>query len=387
MKDLIYLDNAATAYPKPKDVHDFMYEFYQAHGSNPGRSGHDTTLKTEEIVLRTRKMLTELFNGTDPARLTFSYNASDSLNMILDGMLSRGDHVVTSNLEHNSVLRPLFHKEQEGMIEVTYVPFGGTGCVDPADIRAAIKKNTRMVMLNHASNVLGTVQPLADVGKICREAGVYFAVDASQTAGIQIIDVHRMNIDLLAFTGHKSLMGPTGIGGSDIAEGVPIRTTRFGGTGVHSAQRTHPQEFPYRLECGTLNVLGVAGLFAGQQWIQKNGIDHIREEELHLWDELRKSLQEIEGVVTYCAGSTDNRTAVLSFNIEGWEPGDVGAILEVDYGIACRTGLQCAPLVHQQLGTDKLFGTVRFSLGPFNTDEHVDKAIEAVREIARVKRN
>jgi len=386
MSDLIYLDNAATTFPKPKQVYDFMYEFYQKHGVNPGRSGYDMTLETEEVVYSTRKMLTEFFNGTEPNHLTFSYNASDSLNMIVEGMVAKGDHVISSNLEHNSVLRPLYHKEQDGVIAVTYLQFDDKGYIHPGEVKKAIKNNTRMVILNHGSNVIGTVQPLAEIGAICRENGVYFAVDASQTAGTQKIDVQEMNIDLLAFTGHKGLMGPTGIGGSYVCENVPIRVTRFGGTGVRSAQRTHLEEFPYRMECGTLNIVGVAGLHAGQKWIEQEGIENIHQKEIALWDRLRKGLQQINGVVTYCADSTDNQNAVLSFNIEGWEAGDVGMMLDVDYNIACRTGLHCAPLVHQQLGTDKIHGAVRFSLGPFNTEEHVDKAIAAVNEIAAIKK-
>lgn len=386
MSKLIYLDNAATTFPKPKEVYDFMYEFYQNHGVNPGRSGYDMTLETEEVVYSTRKMLTNFFNGTDPNHLTFSYNASDSLNMIIDGMVSKGDHVITSNLEHNSVLRPLYHKEQDGVIKVTYLQFNNKGYLDPGDVKKAIKKNTRMAILNHGSNVIGTVQPLAEIGAICRENGVYFAVDASQTSGTQRIDVQEMNIDLLAFTGHKGLMGPTGIGGSYVGENVMIRGTRYGGTGVRSAQRTHLEEFPYRMECGTLNIVGVAGLHAGQKWIEKEGIENIHQRELGLWDRLRKGLQQIDGVFMYCAENTVNQNAVLSFNIKGWEAADVGTMLDVDYNIACRTGLHCAPLVHQQLGTDKIHGTVRLSLGPFNTLAHIDTAIDAVKDIAAIKR-
>jgi selenocysteine lyase/cysteine desulfurase len=230
------------------------------------------------------------------------------------------------------------------------------------------------------------VQPIGEIGKVCREAGIYFAVDGSQTAGAQKIDTQEMCIDLLAFTGHKSLMGPTGIGGSYIGENVPIKGTRHGGTGVRSAYPYHLEEFPYRMECGTLNVIGVAGLHSGQKWLQKQGIDNIHKREVMLWDKLRKGLQEIEGVTTYCADSPENRNAVLSFNLDGWEAGDVGTMLDVDYNIACRTGLQCAPKVHEQLGTDKIHGTVRFSIGPFNTEEHIDTAIQAVEEIASIKR-
>jgi cysteine desulfurase / selenocysteine lyase len=386
MHDTVYLDNAATSFPKPTDVYEFVNSFFQAQAGNPDRSGHEMGLEIGEIVHRTRKMLCEFFNGTDPNRVTFSYNASDSLNMIIEGMLSPGDHVITSFLEHNSVLRPLYHKEQGGLIEVTYIPFGSTGFVDPDEVKKAIKRNTKMVILNHCSNVIGTIQPVSEIGRICSEAEIYFAVDASQTAGNTRIDVGEMHIDLLAFTGHKSLLGPTGIGGSYVGETVPIRATRFGGTGVRSAQRTHLDEFPYRLECGTLNVLGIAGLYAAQQWIQKNDISRIHQREMELWDRLREGLQATRGVITYCADKPENHSAVLSFNVDGWEAENVGAILDADYGIACRAGLQCAPLVHQLLGTDKILGTVRLSLGPFNTEEDIDQAVAAVQEIAAIER-
>jgi cysteine desulfurase/selenocysteine lyase len=385
MHGLIYLDNAATAFPKPKMVHEFMFQFYQEHGVNPGRSGYDMCIATEEIVHATRKMLTKFFNGKDPNRLTFSYNASDSLNHIIQGMLGKGDHAITTKVEHNSVLRPLNCLERDGVIEQTRVPFDKRGFVNPEDIRRAIRPNTKLVVVNHGSNVIGTVQPVAEIGKICREKGVYFAVDTSQTAGVIPIDVEAMKIDLAAFTGHKSLMGPTGIGGSYVREDVPIRATRSGGTGVHSAYPYHLDEFPYRLEIGTLNIIGVAGLNAGQRWLEEEGMDNIHRRETALWDKLRRGLQEIEGVVTYCADGTENHLPVLSFNIEGWEASDVGTMLDVDYGIACRTGLQCAPLVHEHLGTDKIKGTVRLSVGPFNVEEHIDRAIEAVMEIAAMK--
>jgi cysteine desulfurase family protein len=306
--------------------------------------------------------------------------------MIIQGMTEKGDHVVTTNVEHNSVLRPLYHLKHDGVIDVTYVPFDDKGYVDPDDVRKAIKPNTKMVVVNHGSNVIGTIQPIGEIGKICREAGVYFAVDASQTAGTQSIDVGKMNIDLLAFTGHKCLLGPTGIGGSYVGDEVPIRGTRYGGTGVRSAHPFHLEEFPYRMECGTLNIVGVAGLRAGLEWLLERGIDNIFTEEMRLFRKLRDGLRAIDNVTLYCAGGARDRLAVLSFNIDGWEAGDVGTMLDVDYNIACRTGLQCAPLVHSQLGTDKLHGTVRLSIGPFNTEEHVDLAIEAVGEIAAIER-
>jgi cysteine desulfurase family protein len=318
--------------------------------------------------------------------VTFGYNASDALNQIIQGVLERGDHVITSRLEHNSVLRPLYHREREGDIEVTCLPFNGAGYLDPGDVRTAIRKNTKLVILNHASNVIGTVQPLAEIGRVCREAGVLFAVDASQTAGVNPIDMQAMQIDLLAFTGHKGLMGPTGIGGLCVADNVAIRPMRFGGTGVRSAERFHLEEFPHRLECGTLNILGVAGLYAGVSWLRKNDPERIHDREMALWDRLRRGLQAVEGVITYCAEGPADKIAVLSFNLSGWEAGDVGAILDADYDIACRTGLQCAPLVHRHLGTDRILGTIRFSLGPFNTVEDVDRAVAAVVEIAELRR-
>jgi cysteine desulfurase family protein len=384
---MIYLDNSATSFPKPDAVYRFMDSFYRNNGVNPGRSGFDAAIEAEELVSDTRKLLTELFNGDDKNRLTFSYNASDSLNMILQGMSEKGDHVVTTMLEHNSVLRPLYHLQLQGTIEVTYIPFDHQGYVHPDDIRKAIRKNTKFVVVNHSSNVIGTVQPVAEIGRICKEKGVYFIIDASQSAGILDIDVKSMGIDVVVFTGHKCLMGPTGIGGSYVMENVPVRYTRYGGTGVRSAQKTHLEEFPYRLECGTLNILGVAGLNAGIRWVLGEGMHNLHNREIELWNRLRKGLQQINHVTAYCAEGPADKNAVLSFNVAGFNSGDVGTILDVDYNIASRTGLQCAPLVHELLGTDKLHGTVRLSIGPFNTEDHIDKAIEAITGIASMRVN
>lgn len=384
MSQLIYLDNSATTFPKPEVVYDYMCGFYRSHGVNPGRSGFDAAVETEEVVFNTRKLLTQLFNGDDPNRLTFSYNASDSLNMILQGLAVKGDHVITTNLEHNSVLRPLFHLAMDGIIEVDYIPFDANGYVHPDDIKRAIKKNTKMVVVNHCSNVIGTIQPLAEIGRVCKEAGVLFVVDGSQGAGAVHVDMKAMGIDVYVFTGHKCLMGPTGIGGSYVMDNVPVRYTRYGGTGVRSAVETHLEEFPYRLECGTLNLVGVAGLKAGVTWVLEQGIDNLHKKEMALWETLRNGIQGIDNVVTYCANGSGPRNPVLSINIKGMDSGDVGTILDVDYNIACRTGLQCAPKVHQQIGTDKIHGTVRLSLGPFNTDEHVNIAIEAIKDIAEM---
>jgi cysteine desulfurase family protein len=382
MSEQIYLDNSATTYPKPDNVYQFMDTFYRNLGVNPGRSGTDKAAEAENVILNTRKRLCDFFGGTDFNRLVFGYNATDMLNQLISGVVTKGDHVITTNVEHNSVLRPVYVKEQAGEITVDYIPFDGNGYVDPDDFKKALKNNTKLVIVNHGSNVIGTIQPVAEIGKICREAGVMFGIDASQTAGIIPIDMQSMNIDAVVFTGHKSLMGPTGIGGMCVAEDAEIRTTRFGGTGVRSAVRTHLAEYPFRLESGTLNVVGVAGLHAGLDFIEEEGLDKLYNHEMDLYDHFREGLSQISQVTTYCADRRENHLPVVSLNVEGFVAGDVGTLLDVEHDIATRTGLQCAPLVHEGIGTTDMKGTVRFSIGPFNTREHIDKALFAVRDIA-----
>lgn len=387
MSKLIYLDNSATSFPKPESVYDFMNTFFRSKGVSPGRSGFDAALEAEEVVNGTRKMLTKLFNGgSDHNRLTFSYNATDSLNLIINGLVEEGSHVVTTMLEHNSVLRPLYFHKTKGTIDVTYVPFNNDGFVNPEDIRNAIRPNTKFVIVTHCSNVLGTIQPIEEIGKICREKGVLFVVDGSQGAGSVDFDMQACNVDVYCFTGHKCLMGPTGIGGSYVREGVEIRHTRAGGTGVRSAQESHLDEYPYRLEYGTLNLLGVGGLHAGVKWITEQGVMNIHHREMDLWEKLCNAVSQIDGVTTYCANGRKNHNPVLSFNIKGFEAGDVGTMLDVDYNIAVRTGLQCAPMVHKHIGTYDMHGTVRMSIGAFTTEAEIDAAIEAVKEIASFRR-
>jgi len=380
---LIYMDNGATSFPKPPEVYDFMDHFYRNFGVNPGRSGYDLCVETGELVENTRKMLTRFFNGADPNRLCFGYNSTDALNLIIFGMLKPGDHAVTTTLEHNSVLRPLYHLSQTG-VEVDHVPFDKSGFVDPDDFPKRFKKNTKLVIINHASNVIGTVQPIKEIGRRCREHGVPFAIDVSQSAGKIPVDIEDAFVDIVAFTGHKSLLGPTGIGGLYVREGIEIRFTRAGGTGVRSAIRTHLEEYPYRLEYGTLNVLGVAGLHAGLKWILNKGLEAVHRHEMKLATKLRDGLKGIDGVTMYCQDDLAQHISVLPFNVTGMEAMNVGTILDVDHNIACRTGLHCAPLVHEGLGTDKIHGAVRFGIGPFNTEEHIDAAIGAVREIAEM---
>ncbi len=382
MDKLIYLDNAATSFPKPEEVYRYMDEFYRRLGVNPGRSGYDLCMEAGEVLESTRRLLTEFFNGDDPDRLCFGYNSTDALNLAINGLLEKGDHAITTNVEHNSVLRPLYHQHMENGVELDYIPFDGKGFVDPDDFVKKFKKNTKLVAVNHASNVVGTIQPIEEIGRHCRKRGIPLVVDASQSAGKIPIDMKAMSIDVVAFTGHKSLLGPTGIGGLCVREGLEIRLTRSGGTGVRSAVRTHLYEYPYRLEYGTINTVGVAGLNAGVKWVLKKGMQSIHEHEMRLTTMLRDGLRTVEGVVLYCQEDLANHIGVLLFNVEGLEAMDTGTMLDVDYNIASRTGLHCAPIVHEQLGIDKIHGGVRLGIGPFNTEEDIRSAIDAVKEIA-----
>ena len=384
---MIYLDNGATSFPKPDEVYRFMDSFYRRYGVNPGRSGYDLCIESGDLVEATRRLLCEFFGGTDPSRLVFGYNATDALNLAIFGLLRPGDHAVTTHLEHNSSLRPLWHLEQEG-VDVDWVDFDGNGYVDPAAVIARLRPETRAVVMNHGSNVIGTVQDVAPIGRACRKRGIPLVLDVSQTAGMLPLDVESLGAGVICFTGHKSLMGPMGIGGMYVHPDVELRQTRAGGTGVRSAQRHHLEEYPYRMEYGTPNLPGIAGLNAGVKWVQQRGVAAIHEHEMGLWRRLRDGLRAIEGLTLYCADEAPGRQriSVLSFNVAGLQAGDVGTMLDVDHGIACRTGLHCAPMVHEHLGTDKLHGAVRFGVGPFNTGAEIDKAVRAVGEIAELGR-
>jgi cysteine desulfurase family protein len=362
-----------------------MDYFQRNFGVNPGRSGYDLCMEAGAIIDNTRRALTAFFNGTDYNRLCFSYNSTDALNLIIFGMLRSGDHAISTTIEHNSVLRPLYHLSREG-VQVDYVPFDGAGFVSPDEIRRRFRPNTRLVIVNHASNVIGTIQPIREIGRCCREAGIPFAIDASQSAGKIPIDMEEQFLDIVAFTGHKSLLGPTGVGGLYVREGIEIRHTRAGGTGVRSIERPHLGEYPFRLEYGTPNAVGIAGLSAGLKWILSKGLATIHGQEMKLAGMLRDGLSAIPGVTLYCQQDLADHIAVMAFNVDGMDAGDVGMMLDVDYNIACRTGLHCAPLVHEQLGTAAIRGAVRFGIGPFNTEEHIQAAIGAVRDIASLKR-
>ena len=388
MAELIYLDNAATTFPKPDVMHDAVHDFYKKCGVNPGRTGCDLALEAEQMIHETRKKFSAFFNPSlaaagkekDPNRLAFAANATAALNLIVNGTVAPGDHVVTTMVEHNSVIRPVNHKVKDGA-EATYVVPDGEGYVDPEDIRKAIKKNTKLVIVNHASNVTGVVQDLAAIGAVCREEGVPFAVDTAQSAGVLPIDMAAWNVSFVAFTGHKGLFAPTGTGGFCVADDAEIRGTVYGGTGVRSAHPYHLEEYPYRLEAGTLNLAGIAGLSAGLDWVLERGPEAIHGHEMGLLAKLQNGLSQIKGVKFWGTTNLERRVATMSVTVANYDASDVGTILDVEYDVLTRTGLHCAPLIHEHHGSAPR-GTVRFSVGPFNTEEHVQAAVKAVAEIA-----
>jgi len=380
--DLVYLDNAATTYPKPRDAREAMLREYAALGASPGRGGYDLAEQAELVVRQTRKRLARFFGSQDPDRVVFASNATDALNLALHGLLRPGDHVVSTRLEHNSVLRPLHHLRECGAIEYDLVHFDDRGFVDPRNIARAMKSNTRLVALCHASNVLGSVQPVAEIGRLCAERGVLLLLDAAQSAGVVPMDMSAWGVSALAFTGHKSLYGPTGSGGLVVQPGVEIAPSRFGGTGVDSLNLDHTPSYPHRLEAGTVNLLGVLGLSAGLDFLEsRGGVEAIHAREMSLLKRLRQGLAKLRRVRVYTPEDLTNRVAVLLANVEGLRPADAGAILDADYGIAVRVGLHCAPLVHEDLGACPA-GAIRFSLGAFNTEEDIDAAVAAMAAMA-----
>jgi cysteine desulfurase family protein len=382
MPEFVYLDNAATTYPKPPEVLQSACDFYAASGVNPGRTGFDLALEAEETLTAARQALTDFFGGSDRNRLVFSYNVTDALNLLISSVLEPGDHAITTCLEHNSVLRPMYRHAAQG-VDVDFVPFDGRGYIDPDDIAARIRPNTKLVVVNHGSNVIGTIQPVAEIGRRCRDRGVLFAVDAAQTSGLVPIDVAAMSIDVVCFTGHKSLFGPSGTGGMYVAEHVDITPCRAGGTGVMSALKSQPDAYPWRMEFGTVNLMGVAGLLAAQRWIAaRGGVGAIFKHEMRHARRLRDGLAAIEGVTLYCADMDRDHLPVLVFNIHGLPADQAGTFLDVEHNVITRTGLHCAPLVHEGLGTLDVDGTVRFSPGVFTTDAEIECAIDAVADLA-----
>lgn len=386
-ESLIYFDNAATSFPKPAAVAEAMAAHLRHGAVNPGRSGFDLSLAAGQAVDRVRAKLDRFFNNParDPDRTVFTANATDALNLAIQGVCRPGDHVITTVLDHNSVLRPLHELARQGTITWDRAACDGQAHVDPGQVARLLRPNTRLVVMSHASNVFGRVQPAAAVGRLCRERGVLFLLDAAQTAGCLPVDMAEMKVDLLAFTGHKGLLGPTGTGGLLVGPGVKVRSTRWGGTGVRSAEPGHLAEYPYRLEAGTLNTVGIAGLEAGLDHVLGRGLQAIADHEKMLLNRFVAQVTEIPGLrlhgLVEGSGAAADQLAVVSLTLAGRAPDAVGMMLDVDHDIAVRTGLQCAPLAHEALGTAPE-GTVRFSFGPFNTPEQIDRGVRALVEIA-----
>ena len=383
---MIYFDNAATSFPKPQEVSAAIINYMNNIGASPGRSGHRLSIEAGRILYQCRENIAELFHVEDPLRIVFTSNATEAINLAVKGFLHSGDQVITSSIEHNSVMRPLRELEKNG-VQIKAIPCSADGSLNPEDIEKAINKNTTLIVLNHASNVTGTLLPIGEVGRIARKNNILFLVDAAQTAGAYPIDMEKDNIDLLAFTGHKSLFGPTGTGGLVIGKDVDIHKItplKTGGTGSRSESENHPDFLPDLYESGTPNIAGIAGLHAGVSYILKKGVKDIHQYELHLCNKLIFGLKQIPGVTVYGKDDSGERSSVVSFTIIGQSPSDIGFKLDEKYSIMCRVGLHCAPSAHKTIGTFPV-GTVRFSIGLFNTVDDVKQAIYAVRKIASEK--
>lgn len=376
---MIYLDNAATTIKKPEVVVKAVAEAMCTMG-NSGRGAHTGALDASRVIFETRKNLAEFFGAENPRQIAFTANATESLNIAIKGILNPGNHVITTELEHNSVLRPLYEMEEKG-VELTIIKSDSQGRIPYQEIEDNIKENTKAIVCTHGSNLTGNLVDIARIGQIARKQGILFVVDASQTAGVFPIDVRKMQIDVLCFTGHKSLLGPQGTGGLYVREGVRVNPLLSGGSGVQSYRKKHPEEMPTALEAGTLNAHGIAGLCAAVHYIQETGMDVIRRKEQELMWEFYDRVRKIEGIKIYGDFSSKERCPIVSLNIKDYDSGDVSDALFTDYGIATRPGAHCAPLMHQALGTVEQ-GAVRFSFSHFNSQEEVKQAVDALRELA-----
>jgi cysteine desulfurase family protein len=380
---MIYFDNAATSWPKPPQVKEAMNRFMEEVGANPGRSGHFRSIEAARIVFETREALSVLFHVKDSSRIVFTLNATESINLALKGLLKPGDHVITSSMEHNSVMRPLRDLEKKG-VELTIIPCSQEGMLDPGEVKRKIQTNTRMIVLNHASNVTGTLLPIQEVGKIARAHDLLFLVDAAQSAGSYPLDVEKDGIDLMAFTGHKSLYGPQGTGGLVVGERINEKEMiplKQGGTGSRSEFEEQPDFLPDCFESGTPNGVGLAGLLAGVQFVLRKGVEQIRQNEMALVNKLIRGLGNIPQVKLYGPERQEDRISTLSLNIAHLSPSNGALRLEKEFGILCRPGLHCAPAAHHTLGTFPE-GTIRFGLSAFNTEAEVNTTIQAVSMIS-----
>lgn len=378
----MYLDHSATSFPKPQEFFEEILAYQREVGGSPGRGAHDAADRAAALAEETRRELASLFSVRDPSRIVFTANATEALNLALLGLLEDGDHVVATCTEHNAVVRPLHHLAGTRSVRVTYVPCDSQGFVDPSRLARAVRPETRLAVVNHASNVTGSVQDLREIG--ARLGDVPLLADVTQTAGTVPIHVEEMNIALLAFTGHKSLYGPTGIGGLYIREDQRPRPQRWGGTGTRSESPEMPECLPHRYEAGTLNMLGISGLLGGLRFLKRVGTAAVRRQEEQRMDHLLTGLAKREGIRVYGPGDAVSRTGTLSLRMRGWEPAELSFLLDRLFQIRTRAGLHCSPLVHQSIGTFPE-GTVRVSLGFFNTREEIDELLDALDRIRAMK--
>ena len=377
---MIYFDNAATTLRKPRCVIEAVTEAMGSMG-NSGRGVHDGALSASRTIYDTRAALARLFGAEGPERIAFTANSTEALNMAIKGLLAPGDHVITTALEHNSVLRPLYELEDRGM-ELTILPADTLGNIRYEDFERAIRPNTKAIVTTHGSNLTGNLLDIERIGSVARAHGLTYIVDASQTAGVFDIDVRRMNIDILCFTGHKGLLGPQGTGGLYVREGIELRPLLSGGSGVQTYLRSHPPQMPTALEAGTLNGHGIAGLGAAVKYLQETGLDTIRQKEQALMRSFYEAVREIPGIKVYGDFSSMDRCAIVSLNVRDYDSGEVSDALSESYGIATRPGAHCAPLMHRALGTVDQ-GAVRFSFSHFNTEEEIKIAVSALQELAQ----
>lgn len=376
---MIYLDNAATTMHKPQVVIDAVVQAMNSLG-NAGRGANEASLSAARIIYDTRDRLAQLFHAESAKRIAFTCNSTESLNIAIKGSLNPGDHVITTALEHNSVLRPLYEMQSQG-VELTVIESDKRGCICYDDFEKAIRPETRVIVCTNGSNLTGNRLDIERVGKIAADHGIRFIVDASQTAGVFEIDVQKMHIDILCFTGHKGLLGPQGTGGIYVREGIELRPLKSGGSGVDTYNTHHPAEMPTALEAGTLNGHGIAGLGAGVKYIMDTGMEHIRETEQHYMWKFYNGVKDIPGVKIYGDFETEDRCPIVTLNIADYDSSEVSDELLMTYGISTRPGAHCAPLMHKALGTVDQ-GAIRFSFSHFNTEEEIDAAIAAIRELA-----
>jgi cysteine desulfurase/selenocysteine lyase len=381
---MIYLDNAATSWPKPEAVYQTMDTFLREKGANPGRSGHDMAVAAEKVVEETRVLLARLLNAADDEDIVFTLNCTDALNLALKGLLKPGDHVITSSIGHNSLTRPLRKLERQGVAVTRLLPCSEEGFVSPQDVEQAIGPKTRLIAVTHASNVSGVIQPIAEFGEVATRHDLVLLVDAAQTGGVLLIDVQAMNVDLLALAGHKGLLGPTGTGALYMSKRVELEPIREGGTGTVSESEEQPSGRPHMYESGTPNTVGIAGLGEGLRYVMSRTVADIQIHKKTLVERLLDGLAAIPGVRVYGPKDRARRLSVVPFNIEGWSPDEVGAVLDQAFDVKVRTGLHCAPAAHKVLGTYP-HGSVRVSVGCFNTPREIDFLLDALKKIARTE--